>query len=182
VRWSDGVFYFESLNPKAVPVVDPVSDVLEAMASAEVDQEIAADSDELPDFDASHAAVGEKRAQRREQVRRRVEAVLGKPLREEGPDYALPDGRLVVIYYSKIHDRGDTFLGVKNRIRNDDVLVLLLGDETYPKTPRLSPRRGPAAPQGKLYSGRKRSRGSAHPREQWIIRTPATVKRTGYFA
>ncbi len=133
VRWSDGVFYFESLNPKAVPVVDPVSDVLEAMASAEVDQEIAADSDELPDFDASHAAVGEKRAQRREQVRRRVEAVVGKPLREEGPDYALPDGRLVVIYYSKIHDRGDTFLGVKNRIRNDDVLVLLLGDETYPK-------------------------------------------------
>ena len=133
VRWEDGRFYFESLNPKAVLVVDPVSDVLEAMASAEADEEIVADSDELPDFDTSHAAVGEKRAQRREQVRRRVEAVLGKPLREEGPDYALPDGRLVAIYYSKIHDRGDTFLGVKNRIRNDDVLVLLLGDEIYPK-------------------------------------------------
>ncbi len=137
VRWSDGFFYFESLNPKAVSVIDPVSDVLEAMASAEVDQEAAADAraldDELPDFHASHAAVREERAQRREQVRSRVEAVLGKPLREEGPDYALPDGRLVAIYYSKIHDRGDTFLGVKNRIRNDDILVFLLGDETYPK-------------------------------------------------
>lgn len=137
VRWSDGFFYFESLNPKAVSVIDPASDVLEAKANAEADQEAADDAgaldDELPDFDASHAAVGEERAQRREQVRSRVEAVLGKPLREEGPDYALPDGRLVAIYYSKIHDRGNTFLGVKNRIRNNDILVLLLGDETYPK-------------------------------------------------
>ena len=115
VRWEEGFFRFESLNPKAVPVIDPVSD------------------DELPDFDASHAAAGEERALRREQVRSRVEAVLGKPLREEGPDYSLPDGRLVAIYYSKIHDRGDTFLGVKNRIRNNDIVVLLLGDETDPK-------------------------------------------------
>ena len=38
VRWSDGYFFFESLNPQAVPVIDPVSDVLEAMARAEVDQ------------------------------------------------------------------------------------------------------------------------------------------------
>jgi hypothetical protein len=30
VRWEDGRFFFESLNPKAVPVIDPVSDVLEA--------------------------------------------------------------------------------------------------------------------------------------------------------
>jgi hypothetical protein len=58
VRWSDGRFYFESLNPKAVLVVEPVSDVLEDMASAEADKEIAADSDELSDFDPSHAAVG----------------------------------------------------------------------------------------------------------------------------
>lgn len=92
-----------------------------------------AGNDELSDFDASHAAAGEKRAERREQVRRRLEAVLGKPLREAGPDYVLPDGRLVAIYYSKIHDGGNTFLGVKNRIRNDDILVLLLGDEAYPK-------------------------------------------------
>ena len=135
VRWSDGFFYFESLNPKAVSLIDPVSDVLEPMASAEVDQEAAAGAldDELPDFDISHVAVGEERARRREQVRSRVEAVLGKPLREEGPDYALPDGRLVAIYYSKIHDRGDTFLGVKDRIRPNDILVLLLGDEAYPK-------------------------------------------------
>ena len=53
VRWSDGRFYFESLNPKAVPVVDPVSDVLEAMASAEVDQEVAAETGTLDDdYDA----------------------------------------------------------------------------------------------------------------------------------
>jgi hypothetical protein len=53
VRWSDGRFYFESLNPKAVPVVDTVSDVLEAMARAEVDQETAAQSEDLDDdYDA----------------------------------------------------------------------------------------------------------------------------------
>lgn len=50
VRWSDGRFFFESLNPKAVPVIDPVSDVLEAMASAEVDQEAASDAG-APDDD-----------------------------------------------------------------------------------------------------------------------------------
>jgi 5-methylcytosine-specific restriction protein A len=88
---------------------------------------------ELPDLDVSDAAAGEKRAQRREQVRSRVEAVLGRALREVGPDYILPDGRLVAIYYSKIHDDGSTFLGLKNRTKNDDILVLLLGDETYPK-------------------------------------------------
>jgi putative restriction endonuclease len=53
VRWSDGRFFFESLNPKAVPVIDPVSDVLEAMASAAVDQETAADAGALDDdYDA----------------------------------------------------------------------------------------------------------------------------------
>lgn len=44
VRWEDGFFYFESLNPKAAPVIDPISDVLEAMAHAEVDKELAAES------------------------------------------------------------------------------------------------------------------------------------------
>ncbi len=39
VRWSDGYFYFESLNPRAAPAIDPVNDVLEATASAELDQE-----------------------------------------------------------------------------------------------------------------------------------------------
>jgi hypothetical protein len=93
----------------------------------------AARSDDLPDLDASGAPAREKRDQRREQVRGRVEVVLDKALLEVGPDYVLPDGRLVAIYYSKIHDGGETFLGVKNRIKDDDILVLLLGDETYPK-------------------------------------------------
>src|ERR1035441_7918065 len=40
-------------NPRAVPVVDPVNDVLEAMASAEVDQETAAEGGSLDDdYDA----------------------------------------------------------------------------------------------------------------------------------
>ncbi len=39
VRWSEGYFYFKSLNPRATPAIDPVNDVLEATASAELDQE-----------------------------------------------------------------------------------------------------------------------------------------------
>ena len=50
VSWSDGRFYFESLNPRAILVVDPVSDVLEATASAEVDQEAAVEGG-APDDD-----------------------------------------------------------------------------------------------------------------------------------
>ena len=49
MRWSDGYFFFESLNPKAVPVIDPVSDVLEATARAEADLEAATDSGALND-------------------------------------------------------------------------------------------------------------------------------------
>ena len=36
VRWSDGYFFFESLNPRAMPVIDPVNDVLEATAPESV--------------------------------------------------------------------------------------------------------------------------------------------------
>jgi hypothetical protein len=67
--------------------------------------------DELPDLDTSRPASGEKRKQRRQQVCTTVEDVLGKPLREAGADYVLPDGRLVATYYSKIHDGGVTWLG-----------------------------------------------------------------------
>jgi hypothetical protein len=53
VRWSDGRFYLESLNPRAMPVIDPVNDALEAMASAGVDQEVAAEVGTLDDdYDA----------------------------------------------------------------------------------------------------------------------------------
>jgi hypothetical protein len=52
VRWSDGYFFFESLNPRAAPVIDPVSDVLEATARAEVDQEAAAGRGLDDDYDA----------------------------------------------------------------------------------------------------------------------------------
>ena len=49
VQWSDGYFFFESLNPKAVPVIDPVTDVLVATARAEVDQQTANDAEALDD-------------------------------------------------------------------------------------------------------------------------------------
>jgi putative restriction endonuclease len=52
VRWSDGYFFFESINPPAVPVIDPVSDVMEATARAELDQEEQADSADLDGYDA----------------------------------------------------------------------------------------------------------------------------------
>lgn len=68
-------------------------------------------SDELPDLDGPDAAADGSRAERREQVRSRVEAVLGRALREVGPDYVLPDGSLVAIYYSKIHHDGEAFFG-----------------------------------------------------------------------
>jgi putative restriction endonuclease len=53
VRWSEGFFYLESLNPRAIPVIDPVSDVLEATARAEENDD-EADGSEYPkgDYDA----------------------------------------------------------------------------------------------------------------------------------
>jgi len=53
VRWSEGYFYLESLNPRAIPEIDPVSDVLEATARAEENGE-EADGTEVPkdDYDA----------------------------------------------------------------------------------------------------------------------------------
>jgi hypothetical protein len=86
----------------------------------------------LPDLDAAGASPKEKHAQRREQVRRRVEDILDEVLQEADPDYVLLDGRLVAIYYSKIRDNGRTWFGVPNHIRDDDILVVLLGDATYP--------------------------------------------------
>jgi putative restriction endonuclease len=53
VRWSDGYFFFESLDPPAQPVTDPVSDVLEATARAELEQETPPGGEGLgDDYDA----------------------------------------------------------------------------------------------------------------------------------
>jgi hypothetical protein len=58
VGWSDGFFFLESLNPRAMPVIDPVNDVLEATARAEEDQEAADRSaDPKDDYDARQRAV-----------------------------------------------------------------------------------------------------------------------------
>jgi putative restriction endonuclease len=52
VRWADGYFFFESLNPRARPVLDAVTDVLEATALAETDQEAADSKAPEDDYDA----------------------------------------------------------------------------------------------------------------------------------
>lgn len=52
VRWYDGYFVFESLNPKAVSSTDAVSDVLEATAEAEVQNENNEAPPPADDYDA----------------------------------------------------------------------------------------------------------------------------------
>jgi hypothetical protein len=57
VGWSDG-FFLESLNPRAVPVTDPVTDVLEATARDEEEQTAADRSDDpKDDYDARRRVV-----------------------------------------------------------------------------------------------------------------------------
>jgi hypothetical protein len=52
VRWSDGYFFLQSLNPPATPVIDPVSDILEATAASDVEH--LAETEDVPadDYDA----------------------------------------------------------------------------------------------------------------------------------
>jgi hypothetical protein len=106
---------------------------LSDLKSSKVSSSKAEGANEERELKAVDDSPEEKRRQRREQVRKRVEDILDESLREIGRNYVLPDGRVVAIYYSKIHPRShNTFLGVDNGVSDDDVLVLLLGDETYP--------------------------------------------------
>jgi putative restriction endonuclease len=59
VQRSDRRFYLESLDPKAAPVIDPVSDVLVAMSYIEVDQELVAEGAPDDDYDARRRVVRE---------------------------------------------------------------------------------------------------------------------------
>jgi putative restriction endonuclease len=52
VRWSDGYFFLQSLNPPAVPVTDTVSDLLEATAVSDADHRAEAESPPADDYDA----------------------------------------------------------------------------------------------------------------------------------
>jgi putative restriction endonuclease len=52
VSWEDGYFIFESLDPRPLPEIDPVSDLLEATARAEAAQESAHSEDPKDDYDA----------------------------------------------------------------------------------------------------------------------------------
>src|ERR1700691_3453561 len=80
------------------------------------------------------------RDQRNEDVRLRIEAVIGQPLRQLDRDLFLPDNRRVVICYSKFHSHNSYFyLGLPSRLQDNDVLVLLLGDKhlVFPKAESL---------------------------------------------
>ena len=52
VRWSDGYFFFQSLNPPATPVIDVATDILEAAATSEVDDQARTEGVPADDYDA----------------------------------------------------------------------------------------------------------------------------------
>jgi hypothetical protein len=52
VRWSDGYFFLQSLNPPAAPVIDPVSDILAATAASDVDRLAEEEGIPADDYDA----------------------------------------------------------------------------------------------------------------------------------
>jgi len=59
----------------------------------------------------------------------RIEEVLGAPCATVGSDWWLPDGRRLVVVYSKpLHGGRDFFVGLPNRLAAGDALVVLLGD------------------------------------------------------
>jgi hypothetical protein len=52
VRWSDGYFFLQSLNPPATPVIDPVSDILEATAAFDIERLAETEGVPADDYDA----------------------------------------------------------------------------------------------------------------------------------
>lgn len=52
VRWSDGYFFFQSLNPPATPVTDVATDILEATAASNADEQAEAGAVPTDDYDA----------------------------------------------------------------------------------------------------------------------------------
>ena len=63
-------------------------------------------------------------------ARIRIETAVGGPLTQAGRDHLLPDGRRVIIGYSKPHHNGTGFyVGLPNRLQANDALILLLGDK-----------------------------------------------------
>jgi putative restriction endonuclease len=52
VRWADGYFFLHSLNPPAAPIIDTVSDLLEATARSEIERLARTQSLPADDYDA----------------------------------------------------------------------------------------------------------------------------------
>ena len=78
--------------------------------------------------------------ERKDDVLKRIETAIGGPLRHAGQDYLMPDGRRVLICYSKPHhNERDFYLGLPNRLQSNDALVLLLGnrDLVFPSAETL---------------------------------------------
>jgi hypothetical protein len=57
VRWADGYFFFQSLNPPATPVIDVATDILEATAAADVDHQSETEGVPGDDYDARLRAI-----------------------------------------------------------------------------------------------------------------------------
>ncbi|HMJ75485.1 MAG TPA: hypothetical protein VK507_05905 [Iamia sp.] len=58
----------------------------------------------------------------------RVEEVLGWKIARDGLDWRLPDGRRLIVLYSRSqHDGRDFFVGLPNRLVAADAVILLLG-------------------------------------------------------
>ena len=52
VRWADGYFFFQSLNPPATPVIDVATDILEATAASDIDDQAETEGAPADDYDA----------------------------------------------------------------------------------------------------------------------------------
>jgi hypothetical protein len=57
VRWSDGYFFLQSLDPPATPVTDVATDILEATVASDVDDQAKAEGPPADDYDARLRAV-----------------------------------------------------------------------------------------------------------------------------
>jgi hypothetical protein len=69
-------------------------------------------------------------AERKRAILARVAEVLGQPLVQAGLDVLLPNGRRLVVCWSKPHHGGrDYYVGLPNRLLDDDALIVGLGED-----------------------------------------------------
>jgi hypothetical protein len=83
-------------------------------------------------------------------IRERIEAVVGKPLRKLGRDYLLPDDRRIIMNRSKRHPRGIAWLGLPKRLKEDDIWILVFDGKhlVFPKAKFILDRSGSSRHSG----------------------------------